>query len=247
MRLLPAVDIREGRAVRLRQGDFARETVYADDPLEAARAWVAAGALALHVVDLDGARSGEPASLGHLRRIAAEAGVPVQYGGGLRSLGAVEAALRAGAQSVILGTAALSDDAFLDAVLARFGDRVAVGLDARAGAVAVSGWTESAGERPEAVARRLAQRGVARIVYTAVDRDGMLDGPDLEALRAVAAATGERTSLVYSGGIGSLAHLRAVAALGLDRLEGVISGKALYEGRFSVAAGQAALERAGVA
>ncbi|MGI8805320.1 MAG: HisA/HisF-related TIM barrel protein [Thermoleophilaceae bacterium] len=245
--LLPAIDIRDGRAVRLRQGDFERETVYADDPLEAARAWVEAGARSLHVVDLDGARRGEPASIAHLGRIAAEVDVPVQYGGGLRTVAAVEAALAAGADRVVLGTAALSDDAFLDAVLERFSDRAAVAVDARAGEVAVAGWTRARGERAEAVVRRLSQRGVARLVYTAVDRDGMLDGPDLDALRAVAAVAGEGTALVYSGGIGSLDDLRSVAALRIDRLEGVISGKALYERRFSVAAGQAALDGAGAA
>lgn len=247
MNLLPAIDIRDGRAVRLRQGDFERETVYADDPLEAARAWVEAGARALHVVDLDGAKRGEPANIEHLGRIAANAGVPIQYGGGLRTVAAVDSALDAGADRVVLGTAALSDDAFLDAVLERFSDRAAVAVDARAGEVAVAGWTRAAGERAEAVVKRLSERGVARLVYTAVDRDGMLDGPDLDALRALSAAAGEETALVYSGGIGSLEDLRSVAALSIDRLEGVISGKALYERRFSVAAGQAALDDAGAA
>lgn len=247
MKLLPAVDIRGGRAVRLRQGDFERETVYADDPLEAARSWVAAGARGLHVVDLDGARSGEPASIGHLARISSETGVPVQYGGGLRTLAAADAALAAGARIVVLATAALSDDAFLDAALERFGDRIAVGLDARAGDVALSGWAESSGERADVVARRLAERGVARIVHTAVDRDGTLDGPDLSALRAVAAAAGDQVSLACSGGVGSLEHLRAIADLRLTRLEAVVCGKALYERRFTVSAGQAALDGAAVA
>jgi phosphoribosylformimino-5-aminoimidazole carboxamide ribotide isomerase len=147
----------------------------------------------------------------------------------------------------VLGTAALSDDRFLDAVLERFSDRAAVAVDARAGEVAVAGWTRASGERAEAVVKRLSERGVARLVYTAVDRDGMLDGPDLDALRAVASVAGEAAALVYSGGIGSLEDLRSVAALSIDRLEGVISGKALYERRFTVAAGQAALDGAGVA
>lgn len=242
MILLPAIDIRDGRAVRLRQGDFDDETVYADDPLEAARAWVDAGARRLHVVDLDGARRGEPASLEHLGRIAGELGVPIQYGGGLRTLEAAAAAVAAGADRIVLGTAALRDEAFLDSALERFGDRVAVAVDARAGEVAVAGWTEGTGIGAEEVVARVRGRGAMRIVFTDVERDGMLDGPDVDRLLDVAAATGDGAELLYSGGIGSLDHLRSLAALRLDVLAGVISGKALYERRFTVAEGQAALD-----
>lgn len=239
MRLLPAIDVRGGRAVRLRQGDFAAETVYADEPLEAARTWVDAGAQSLHVVDLDGARDGRPAALDHLRRIAGEVGVPVQYGGGLRTLEAVDAAIDAGAERVIVGTAALTDERFLEAVLAAHGERCAVAIDVRAGRVAVSGWTEATEAAPEALIERLGARGVERFVYTDVERDGMLAGPDLEAVERVAAAVAGR--FVYSGGIASVADLTALRSLGLDNLDGVISGKALYERRFTVAEGQAAL------
>lgn len=244
MILLPAIDIRDGRAVRLRQGDFRDETVYADDPLEAAHAWVEAGARGLHVVDLDGARAGEPRGLRHLERIAGELAAPVQYGGGLRTPEAVERALAAGAARVVVGTAALTDPSFLRAILERLGDRLAVSVDARGGEVAVAGWTEGTGRRAEAVAERLAQAGVTRLVYTDVDRDGMLSGPDLEGLGRVARAAGEGVGITCSGGVGSLDHLRVLGAVGVESLEAVISGKALYDRRFTVAEGQAALDEA---
>jgi phosphoribosylformimino-5-aminoimidazole carboxamide ribotide isomerase len=240
MILLPAVDIRDGRAVRLQQGDFGRETVYEDDPVEAARSFGVAGARALHVVDLDGARAGEPVNLGHVERIVRELGLPVQCGGGLRSLKSVQRALGAGVERVILGTAALTDVAFLDQALGSFGEQVAVGVDVRGGRVVISGWTEEAAGDPEAVLAELAERGVRRVVYTSVERDGMLGGPDPdEVSRVCAVFSGE---LVYSGGIGSVDELRGLRELGLANLVGVICGKALYEGRFDLAAGQAALE-----
>jgi phosphoribosylformimino-5-aminoimidazole carboxamide ribotide isomerase len=238
--LLPAVDIRGGRAVRLRQGRFDDETVYADEPLEAARSFVEAGARRLHVVDLDGAREGSPANLGHLRRIAAELGIPVQYGGGLRSLGSVRDAVEAGAERVVLGTAAHADPDFLERALADFGERVAVAIDVREGRVAVAGWTEETDAAPEDVIGRMESAGVERFVYTNVARDGMLGGPDLDEARRVGAAVGG--SFVISGGISSLDDLRALRSLGLANLEGVISGKALYEGRFAVGDANEVLE-----
>jgi phosphoribosylformimino-5-aminoimidazole carboxamide ribotide isomerase len=231
--LFPAVDIRDGRAVRLRRGDFGRETVYADDPLEAARSFVEAGAAFLHVVDLDGARQGEPANLGQLERMAGELGVPVQYGGGLRSLDAIQRALDAGAQRVVVGTAAYRDRDLLDRALELFGQRVLVAVDVRRGRVSVAGWTEQTDVAPEDVLREMEARGVDRFVYTNVDRDGTLEGADLDEVGRVAAAT--RATFVYSGGVSSLEDLRGLRALGLVNLEGVISGKALYEGRFTVA------------
>jgi phosphoribosylformimino-5-aminoimidazole carboxamide ribotide isomerase len=237
--LYPAIDIQGGRAVRLVQGRFEDETVYRDDPLEAARDWVSAGARALHVVDLDGAREGEPRSLEHLERIAAEAGVPVQYGGGLRSIGAVEAALEAGAERVILGTAAFRDVDLLDDALERFGGRIVVSVDVRGGNVATSGWTETSTLPAGEAIERLQDRGVRSFVYTDADRDGMLEGPDLDDVRRVAGAV--RGRFVYSGGIGTTEHLRSLVSLRLVNLAGAISGKALYEGAFTIAEGQAAL------
>jgi phosphoribosylformimino-5-aminoimidazole carboxamide ribotide isomerase len=232
MILLPAVDIRDGRAVRLRQGRFEDETVYADEPLEAARSFVDAGARWLHVVDLDGARDGAPASIDHLERIAGELGVPVQYGGGLRSTESIRAALDAGAARVLLGTAAITDPDLLAAAVEEWGERVAVAVDVRGGRVSVSGWTEETDLSAEALIERMQGRGAQRFVYTNADRDGMLEGVDLEEVTRVAAAV--RGNFTISGGVGSLEDLRALRDANLPSLEGVISGKALYEGRFTV-------------
>ena len=240
MILLPAVDIRDGKAVRLRQGHFDQETVYADDPLEAARSFVGAGARYLHVVDLDGAREGEPANLDHLGRITRDAGVPVQYGGGLRSLMSVRKALAAGAERVVVGTAAYGDAEFLDEAIATWGPRVLVAVDVRDGLVSVSGWTRATQMRPEELIDRLQRQGAHRFVYTNADRDGMLEGVDVEEVRRISAAV--RGRFIWSGGIGSLDDLRTLRDLRLVNLAGVISGKALYEGRFGVAEGQSELE-----
>jgi phosphoribosylformimino-5-aminoimidazole carboxamide ribotide isomerase len=234
--LYPAVDILDGQAVRLVRGDFDERTVYEHDPLDAALAWVQAGARALHVVDLDGARDGEPRNLDAIREICAQAGVPVQVGGGLRARGHVDAALEAGAARVVVGTAAYEDPEMLAGALAAHGDRVAVAVDVRGGRVSAAGWTRDTGVEPLAALERLADTGVAAFVYTNVDRDGMLEGPDVEEARRVAAAV--NGSLVWSGGIGELSHLEALAAL---PLEGVIVGKALYERRFTVAEGNGVL------
>jgi phosphoribosylformimino-5-aminoimidazole carboxamide ribotide isomerase len=237
--LLPAIDIRDGRAVRLERGDFDRETVYADDPLAAARSFVDAGAKSLHVVDLDGARAGEPRNLEHLRRIAAELRVPVQYGGGLRSLVAVREALAAGAARVVLGTAAYSDQEFLDSVVEAWGVRIVVAIDVRGGHVSVAGWEKTTQMLPQDVIGRMQGRRVNQFVYTNVDRDGMLAGPDLDEVRRMSEVI--RGRFIYSGGIGSLDDLVALRELRLVNLAGVISGKALYERRFSVEDAVAAL------
>ena len=240
MILLPAVDIRDGKAVRLRQGRFDDETVYADDPLEAARSFVDAGARYLHVVDLDGARDGAPANLDHLRRIATELEVPVQYGGGLRSLQSVRAALAAGATRVVVGTAAYTDAEFLQSALETWRQRILVAVDVRGGNVSVSGWTRETQMRPEELIARLQKHGATRFVYTNADRDGMLEGVDIDEVRRISDAV--RGRFVMSGGIGSLADLEALRDLRLLNLAGVISGKALYEGCFTVREGRAALE-----
>jgi len=240
MIFLPAVDIRDGKAVRLRQGRFDQETVYADDPLEAALSFVEAGARFLHVIDLDGAREGEPANLDHLRRIAREAGVPVQYGGGLRSLMSVRKALAAGAERVVLGTAAYTDADFLQEALQTWDPRVLVAVDVREGHVSVSGWTRATQMRPEELIERLQQQGAKRFVYTNADRDGMLDGIDPDEVRLISGAV--RGRFIVSGGVGSLDDLRMLRDLRLVNLAGVVAGKALYEGRFSVIDARAELE-----
>jgi phosphoribosylformimino-5-aminoimidazole carboxamide ribotide isomerase len=238
--LLPAVDIRDGRAVRLQQGDFDRETVYVDDPLEAARSFVDAGATHLHVVDLDGARDGKPANLHHLERIATELEVEVQYGGGLRDLASVGAALAAGAGRVVIGTAAQADPVFLEETIASWPGQVMVAVDVRGGKVSVSGWAREKDLTAAQLIPWLERHGADRFIYTNVDRDGMLEGPDLDELRAISEIVGEGRFL-YSGGIGSVEHLSALRALDLPNLGGVISGKALYEGRFGVAEAAGAL------
>ena len=238
MILLPAVDIRDGKAVRLRQGHFDDETVYADDPLEAARSFVGAGARFLHIVDLDGAREGEPAN--HVERITSELDVPVELGGGLRSIASIRRALAAGASRVVLGTAAFTDPDLLDEALSAFTSRILVGVDVRGGKVSVAGWTRETQMRGEDAIRRMQRQGVTRFVYTNVDRDGMLEGPDLDEVRRVSEAV--RGRFLYSGGIGSIDDLRALGEMRLLNLAGVISGKALYEGRFGVADGQKVLD-----
>jgi phosphoribosylformimino-5-aminoimidazole carboxamide ribotide isomerase len=235
--LYPAIDILDGSAVRLVKGDFDRSTRYQADPLDAARNWQQAGAERLHVVDLDGARAGHPVNLEHVRRIVADTGLPVQLGGGLRSLEALAAATKAGATRLVLGTAAFTD--LLEPAVAAHGDRLVVSVDVRGGRVATAGWTETTAlGAPEAIAR-LQDRGVTNFAYTDVDRDGMLGGLDLEEIARVAdAVDGE---LVYSGGIGELADLEALAGLGHPKLAGVIVGKALYENRFTIAEAREAL------
>jgi phosphoribosylformimino-5-aminoimidazole carboxamide ribotide isomerase len=240
MILYPAIDILDGQAVRLTQGDFDERTVYRDSPLEAARSWVAAGARFLHIVDLDGARSGKPQNLHHVEQIISELAVPVQVGGGLRSLPAVRDALRVGAERVILGTAAYTDIDFLDDVLGAFRERVIVSVDTRGGMVSTSGWRETTQIPGEHVIERLQNRGVRSFVYTNVDKDGMLQGPDLDEVKRIAAVV--RGRFLYSGGIGRLEDLEALAALRQVNLGGVIVGKALYEGKFTVREAQRAIE-----
>jgi phosphoribosylformimino-5-aminoimidazole carboxamide ribotide isomerase len=239
MILYPAIDIMDGKAVRLVKGDFEAKKVYDEDPLQAATRWVQEGAQELHVVDLDGARAGHPVNLEHVRRIAAELGRPVQLGGGLRTLQAIEDALAAGAQRVILGTAAFTDPELLDAALEQWPGKVMVSVDTRGGKVTTAGWTETTEITAHSTIAALQERGVQRVVYTNVDRDGMLEGPDVEEVKGIAQAT--HGSLVYSGGIGALADLEHLKALAEPSLTGVIVGKALYEERFTVAQARAVL------
>lgn len=242
MILFPAVDIRDGRAVRLTQGDYDREQVYFDDPLAAAEDWAAQGATHIHVVDLDGALEGERRNLEHLRRIVESTGLPVQYGGGLRDMTSVEAALSAGAWRAIIGTAAFRDRPFLERAVAECGERIVVSSDARDGRIAAQGWTEATDLAVTDAVASLSASGVATFVYTDIARDGMLGGTDIDGLRAVAAAAGN-SKVIASGGVGELSHLTEIAGSGIANVEGVIAGKALYERRFSLADALEALAR----
>jgi phosphoribosylformimino-5-aminoimidazole carboxamide ribotide isomerase len=233
MTVYPAIDLRGGRCVRLLQGAFERETVYGEDPVAVARGFVAAGARWLHVVDLDGARAGRPVQTELIGAICAAAGVPVQVGGGLRDAAAVGAVLAAGAQRAVLGTLAVQDPDLAGALCRAHPGRVALGLDARDGRLRVAGWTEGSELSPAALAARAATLGAAAIIYTDVARDGTEKGPDLEGTRAVARAAG--VPVIASGGVGSLADVRAVGRLAADGVAGVIVGRALYTGAVRLA------------
>lgn len=240
--LYPAIDLRAGRCVRLHQGDYGQETVYGDDPVVVAEAFARAGAPWIHVVDLDAARTGEPANravVAAIARAVAPFGVAIQCGGGVRSEPAAAALAEAGVTRVVIGTAAMEDPALVRRIARR--QPAAVGLDGRRGEVAVRGWLEGAGASVLDVLHRFEDAGIAAVVVTEISRDGTLAGPDLDGLRAALART--TIPVIASGGIGSLDDLRALASLtaGDRRLDGAITGKALYEGRFTVAEALAAL------
>lgn len=239
MILYPAIDIRGGKAVRLLQGDYERETTYDADPVDAARRWADEGAEYLHVVDLDGAKAGEPRNLDQIRRIAAAVDCPIQVGGGLRDEAAVAAVLAAGAERVVIGTAALRDPAFLERVLDIHGERLVVSVDARDGKVALAGWLEVSDVDVAAAVAELGERGVSRFLCTAIEVDGTMEGPAIGELGRIAAATGAQ--VIASGGVGDLADLEALANVNAPNIEGAIVGRALYERRFTVAEGIAAL------
>ena len=229
MDLWPAIDLRGGKCVRLLQGDYDRETVFGEDPVAMARDFVAAGARRLHVVDLDGAKSGAPLQAELVRRMVEAAGVPCQLGGGVRTRETAAAYLSAGVERVVLGSAAVERPDLLETLAAEFPGRIVLGLDARDGRVAVRGWLETSGLAAVDVARRHAGLPLAGIVYTDIARDGMLAGPNLEALAAMIAAT--PLPVVASGGVATAADIRRVATAGAA---GCIVGKALYAGAVTI-------------
>lgn len=232
MIILPAIDLKGGRCVRLRQGRAEEATVYADDPVKVAVRWQAEGAGWLHVVDLDGAFQGRPVHTKLILRMAAAVRIPIEVGGGLRTDEDVEALLSEGIRRVILGTRAWQEPEALQRLVDRFGDRVAVGIDAREGRVQVRGWTETTGQTATDLARRLEQIGIACLVYTDTARDGMLSGVPTNAVDRLCGAVG--CSVIASGGVASAADVRALRALNRKNLIGVIVGKALYEGRVTL-------------
>jgi phosphoribosylformimino-5-aminoimidazole carboxamide ribotide isomerase len=228
MIVYPAIDLRGGRCVRLLEGDFARETVYGDDPVAVARRWEAAGAAWLHVVDLDGARAGRPVQGDVVAAICRALSIPVQVGGGLRDATAVDAVLAAGAARAVVGTMAVRDPAACAALCRAHPGRIAVGLDARDGRLRTGAWLDDSEATPEALAPRVAAMGAAAIIYTDIGRDGTERGPDLDGTRRVARAAG--IPVVASGGVGRVDDVSAVAALAGDGVAGVIIGRALYTG-----------------
>lgn len=238
MILLPAIDLRGGRCVRLEQGRADRETVYADDPVAVATGFAAAGAAWIHMVDLDGAFDGRPRNLDAVRRVAAALpGLRIELGGGLRTPEVLEEAAAAGAHRLVLGTRAAADPAFVEEALSRLGpERIAVGIDARDGRVVVRGWVEATPLAATDLAGRLAALGVRTLITTDVATDGMLTGPNLTALRGMLGACS--CDIIASGGVAGLDDIRALADLARaePRLVGVIAGKAIYEGRLDVAA-----------
>ena len=242
MILYPAIDILDGKAVRLLKGDYAESTGYFDDPVDAALQWAEGGAEYLHVVDLDGAKAGRPVNLDAIGGISEAVGCPIEVGGGLRDGESVKRLLDAGAARVVIGTAALRDPDFLDATIAGNGaPKVVVAVDARGGEVSLAGWTESSGVDVADAVAELSRRGVERFLFTPIEVDGTMEGPNIPELIRVADATD--ASVIASGGVGDIGHLVALAEQAPANVEGVIVGKALFEGRFTIPEAIGALSR----
>ncbi|MEB3184103.1 MAG: 1-(5-phosphoribosyl)-5-[(5-phosphoribosylamino)methylideneamino]imidazole-4-carboxamide isomerase [Cyanobacteriota bacterium] len=233
MQIIPAIDLLEGNCVRLHQGDYDQVTRFSDDPVAQALEWQRQGAERLHLVDLDGARSGEPVNDAAVRAITAALAIPVQLGGGVRSLDRAEELLACGLDRVILGTVAIEQPELVRRLAERHPGRVVVGIDARGGKVATRGWIEESSVEATALAESFAGSGIAAIISTDIATDGTLAGPNLEALRAMAAAS--PVPVIASGGIGTLEHILSLLPLQELGVEGVIVGRALYDGRVSLA------------
>ena len=232
MLVIPAIDLKEGRCVRLVQGDFGRATVYGDDPAGMASRWKARGAERLHVVDLDGSLAGVPRHAAVIRAIVTATGLPVQVGGGIREMQTVEAYLEMGVRWVILGTAALRDPGFVRKACREFPDRVILGIDAIGGRVAVQGWTETGVETAVELARRFAEDRPAALVYTDITRDGMETGVNIESTRVLAESTG--IPVIASGGVSGVADIERLMSIEGTGIFAVITGKALYTGALSL-------------
>jgi phosphoribosylformimino-5-aminoimidazole carboxamide ribotide isomerase len=232
MIIIPAIDLKEGRCVRLVQGDFRKETVYADDPVRMALIWKAEGAERLHVVDLEGSLAGVPRHEEAIRSIVTETGLPLQVGGGIREMKTVEAYLRMGVRWVILGTSALRDPGFVQKACREFPDRVIIGVDAKGGRLAVQGWTETQADTPFALARRFAEDRPADLVYTDITRDGMETGVNIEGTRELAMSVG--IPVIASGGVSGIRDIEKLMAIEEYGVFAVIAGKALYTGALSL-------------
>ena len=242
MIFFPAIDLKDGQCVRLMQGDMDQATVFGDDPATQARAFAAAGCEWLHVVDLNGAFAGRPVNGAAVDAILAAVGIPVQLGGGIRDMETIALWLEKGIRRVILGTAALRDKDLVGTACGRFPGRIAVGIDAREGMVAVEGWAEISATTAHDLATRFEGAGVAAIIHTDIGRDGVMAGPNI--VDTVALARAVSIPVIASGGVSSMADLEALKDAGGAVLEGVISGRALYEGKIDAAAAVALLSRA---
>lgn len=234
MIVFPAIDLKGGQCVRLEQGDMARATIFNDDPADQARSFAAQGFSHLHIVDLDGAFAGQPVNRAAVEAIVKASSAKTQLGGGIRDMATIEAWLEAGIGRVILGTAALRDPDLVIEACKRFSDRIAVGIDARGGFVAVEGWAEASEMRVTDLAARFEDAGVAALIYTDIDRDGLLKGVNIEATHALAKATD--IPVIASGGLAGLADIEALLPLEDSGIIGAISGRALYDGRLDAAA-----------
>jgi len=223
--IIPAIDLRNGKCVRLYQGDYAQETVFSDDPAAMARRWQSEGAGRLHVVDLDGAAEGEPRNLDAIANILAAVDIPVQIGGGIRSLETIVQLLDLGISRAILGTAAIEDPELVDGACRQFGEQIIVGIDARDGMVASRGWLQQSSITAGELANRMVHLGARRFIYTDISRDGTLTGPNLEAIAELVSQVA--VPVIAAGGISSIAHLNRLAGLGV---EGATVGRALYTG-----------------
>ncbi|WP_248549207.1 1-(5-phosphoribosyl)-5-[(5-phosphoribosylamino)methylideneamino]imidazole-4-carboxamide isomerase [Paenibacillus odorifer] len=235
----PAIDIRDGKCVRLQQGDYNQETIYNDSPLKVAKSWEEQGGKFIHLVDLDGAKAGHPVNDAIIGAIAANANVPVQVGGGLRNLADVEKLLGLGVSRVIIGTAAINDHAFTEEVLAKYGDKVAIGIDARNGYVATHGWLNTSEVRAEALAKELAAKGAETFIYTDISRDGMMQGPNVDGILSMAQASGK--TVIASGGVTGLDDLLRLNVHSGSGVGGAIVGKALYTGNIDLSGALRAL------
>jgi phosphoribosylformimino-5-aminoimidazole carboxamide ribotide isomerase len=237
MLLIPAIDLKDGRCVRLRQGRMDEETVFSDDPVETATRWVGEGARRLHLVDLNGAFAGQPVNGDAIRAIAdAFPEVPIQVGGGIRDESTIEAYLSAGVAYCIIGTQAVREPVFVERACRSFPGQIMVGLDAKDGRVAIEGWAEVTEQLVEDLARRFQDAGVASIVYTDIGRDGMMSGPNVEATRALAKSI--RVPVIASGGITVIDDVRALAEVASCGIIAAITGRAIYEGTLDFAEGQ---------
>lgn len=232
--IYPAIDIRDGKCVRLVQGDYSQETIYNDNPVEVARSWEQQGGEFIHLVDLDGAKAGQPVNDSLIGEIARAVQVPVQVGGGLRSIQDVERLLSLGVSRVIIGTAAIEDRAFTEAVLGTYGDKVAIGIDARNEWVATRGWLETSEVKAEELAKELASKGAETFIFTDISRDGMMQGPNVEAIRRLAEVSGR--TVIASGGVTVQDDLLKLAAYAGQGIGGAIVGKALYTGNIDLTA-----------